>query len=629
MIFFCIQVMELIVSAKKVNMIWANMDKVIREKIQGGKLSEETRAELQISGTGLRRYSTYYRFKSGRSTREKPELNQILFEALRKEFINERSTEYPFEPAPKEHQVDQDFNFGSYLIRCHSHILEEIIDIKPPALFFIGGCVALYYAFAILVGGSMAILAWTWVFLGFFMFGFHIYFEWYLVNLRDQFIPRKYLKLWDEEGEEDVSQEEDIDGDQGPIELGESIAHFANFLSGQYECDAEPAPRPLFKRQSSLIKWTFSKAHMPDLLSSDGDEGDSNEETSLLSQYGDCEGSYSLISSDASDGSDERLPGWCDVDLQTTQPSWFVRMIIGGRPDRQQVLFWFSQKGPILFINILQVQLLFTGIYLGLVFLHFLPFVLRTYSWFFAIVYLILALGPLWAIHNNKKPLISVLTQVNSIGNMRKPHVVSDVLLEEKSLEVIRVFIILYKIRKFAEKQCSAPSLIQRNDADRRVSFETKCPFARLEIHQVGKAFDAIDTDGSGEIDRDEMSQLLLRMGACVSEDSLDRMFQLLDADGNGSIERNEFISWYVNNAEEDDKISPKQRARELFETFDLNKSGEITIGQFKRKLDSLNFGFGIDEIGAIANELDRDRSGAISLTELERLVEKHHPNRK
>ena len=151
--------------------------------------------------------------------------------------------------------------------------------------------------------------------------------------------------------------------------------------------------------------------------------------------------------------------------------------------------------------------------------------------------------------------------------------------------------------------------------------------FSNLELHQVGKTFDAIDSDGSGEIDREEMRQVLLRMGANIPPSGIDRLFALLDRDGSGTIERDEFIAWYADHLESNKHISPKERAEELFNSFDLNHSGEITIGMFKHKMDSFKFGFTIDEIGAIANELDRDRSGTICLGEFQRMLEKYQPS--
>ena len=59
---------------------------------------------------------------------------------------------------------------------------------------------------------------------------------------------------------------------------------------------------------------------------------------------------------------------------------------------------------------------------------------------------------------------------------------------------------------------------------------------------------------------------------------------------------------------------------------FDKDDAGEITIEEFKRKLDAFNVGFSIDEVGAIVNELDEDNSGTIGLHEFEDLLYKYYP---
>jgi Ca2+-binding EF-hand superfamily protein len=470
---------------------------------------------------------------------------------------------------------------GSYLVRCNTKVLESIIDIKPAALIFIACGVVGYYGFAMLVGGQVIILAWTWVFCCFFVLAFNIYFEWYLVNLRDKFLPRKILELWN--NEED--RERELSEQECNMSVGNLIA--------------------VLERTDSI---------------------EMGESSGLLDNASNADSTYSTNMNRA------ELPLWCDVDLDSVRHNWLTRKMVRGTPDRQQALFWFSHKGPEVFVLILQIQLLFIGIFVGFVVLHYAPFIYRHNGIWMTILYLVLSLGPLYYIDKNNKPLINVLSQINCIGHLRKPHIVSDVLLEEKSASVVQVFLILYKIRKFAEMQASGPTVHERRgshinprDVHAMMARNTRS-FTNLELHEVGKTFDAIDGDGNGEIDREEMSEVMLRMGANIPPEGLDQLFSLLDKDCNGSIERDEFIAWYADHMEADKDISPKERAHELFNSFDLNHCGEITIGMFKRKLDNFKFGFNIDEIGAIANELDRDRSGTISLHEFERMLVKYHP---
>lgn len=114
MTIFCIKVVELVIFAQDHHKVWLLMEKCVHEKRHGGDVTPEMMNELK-RGTGLRRYSSISRW-FGKNTRDKPELNQFLYEGLRHEFILERSVEFPFDPAPVESRVDEDFNFVSILV---------------------------------------------------------------------------------------------------------------------------------------------------------------------------------------------------------------------------------------------------------------------------------------------------------------------------------------------------------------------------------------------------------------------------------------------------------------------------------------------------------------------------------
>lgn len=433
---------------------------------------------------------------------------------------------------------------------------------------FIAFCVVCYYLFARLVGGSKFIMAWTWVCFGFFVLAFNFYFEWYLVDVRDQFLPRKILELW----KNDNARERNLESSFHHMSAGDLIS----VLSEEHNNprDQERESTLLLEREESMGQLTH--------LAND---------------------SYTNLSFSSNTMNPGELPGWCDVDLDEVTRSVCTKWLVGGIPDRQQSLFWFSHKGPDFFIFLLQIQLLFIGIFVGFVLLHFAPYIYRSSGPKMTVLYVALSLGPLYYLDKNNKPLVSVLSQLNCIGHLRKPHIVSDVILEEKSANVVKVFLILYKMRKFAEQQGARPTSLQLNikvsDVQTLMLRESHS-FSNLELHEVGKTFDAIDSDGSGEIDREEMRQVLLRMGANIPPSGIDRLFALLDQDGSGTIERDEFICWYANHLEADKHVTPKERAEELFNSFDLNHSGEITIGMFKKKMDNFKFGFTIDEIGAI-----------------------------
>ena len=64
---------------------------------------------------------------------------------------------------------------------------------------------------------------------------------------------------------------------------------------------------------------------------------------------------------------------------------------------------------------------------------------------------------------------------------------------------------------------------------------------------EVKKLFDVVDQDASGFIDRDEMSDLLSKLGRTdLAREEIDATFVKLDTDGSGRIEFEEFFQWYI-----------------------------------------------------------------------------------
>eukprot|EP01050_Picozoa_sp_SAG11_P022597 SAG11_NODE_4311_length_1953_cov_1.192017_2_plen_212_part_00 len=91
--------------------------------------------------------------------------------------------------------------------------------------------------------------------------------------------------------------------------------------------------------------------------------------------------------------------------------------------------------------------------------------------------------------------------------------------------------------------------------------------------------FSQIDSDGSGLLDREEVQELLLKMGNPVEEEQLDTIMYEIDNDGSGQLDLNEFLSWWKRAGKKkraaltavNDKMN---QIRDLFNEFDDDKSG-------------------------------------------------------
>jgi len=320
----------------------------------------------------------------------------------------------------------------------------------------------------------------------------------------------------------------------------------------------------------------------------------------------------------------DALPGWCDVDPEhyvNHERWWVTQKFVGGKPNRQQTLFWMDRHGPHIYMLILQVNLIFTGVHVGLLLLVFVPDILEDATLTISIIYCFFAFIPVIGIMYNKKRIVATLAQVCSVGCYRKWQIVRDVLRQQKTVAAVRTFVAIHNMHSLDQEgkdNTTEKKKLVGEDSERSALSES----GRAQVH---KTFDAFDTDGSGDISYDELKSLLARMGISSSPESFGRITAALDEDGNGFITRDEFVNWYTSMI--GSSMSLDTLARQMFDAFDVDNSGEVTLGEFKERLDMLSGnGFTLDEIGAIVNELDVDRSGTVDFEEFLAFLARHMP---
>lgn len=66
----------------------------------------------------------------------------------------------------------------------------------------------------------------------------------------------------------------------------------------------------------------------------------------------------------------------------------------------------------------------------------------------------------------------------------------------------------------------------------------------------VEDMFNMVDEDGSGILDREEMTAMIKKLGILVKEVEIDTLMEKLDADGSGGIEVDEFDRWLFNTSD-------------------------------------------------------------------------------
>mmetsp|Transcript_6699 Transcript_6699/g.9800 ORF Transcript_6699/g.9800 Transcript_6699/m.9800 type:complete len:526 (-) Transcript_6699:82-1659(-) len=317
------------------------------------------------------------------------------------------------------------------------------------------------------------------------------------------------------------------------------------------------------------------------------------------------------------------LPLWCAIDLDESMAnrSWIARTFVGRKPNRQDFLFWMDREGPHVYMSILQVNILFVGIYSALLILQYIEYMYSESSVGVFVTFLFASLAPVAIIILHKKKLVSILTQVSSVGVHRSPKFIADVTREEKTRQIIRSFEVIYKLGRFASEAGSREHVAS-------TGHRLLENLDLTEIHEVQQTFNAFDTTGDGSISHEEFKSLMNTLGANVSDENVTKMLNALDTDGSGEVSREEFLAWYAHHCAGEDgeeaHVSLHDQAKFLFGLFDSNNGGSITIGELMDKLEALNISFTIDELGAIVNELDEDNSGNISLHEFTEMFERY-----
>lgn len=99
----------------------------------------------------------------------------------------------------------------------------------------------------------------------------------------------------------------------------------------------------------------------------------------------------------------------------------------------------------------------------------------------------------------------------------------------------------------------------------------------------VDEVFRLCDTNGDGNIDGEELKEILRRLDMELTKEEVDNIREELDSTGDGLINKKEFTKWYVNSKE---RIQEKVRV--VFDKFDTNRSNSIDRDELRNLLETL-----------------------------------------
>jgi Ca2+-binding EF-hand superfamily protein len=142
-----------------------------------------------------------------------------------------------------------------------------------------------------------------------------------------------------------------------------------------------------------------------------------------------------------------------------------------------------------------------------------------------------------------------------------------------------------------------------------------------MQMEEVRELFDEIDEDGGGSLDKDELRELLEKLGLEVTDEKVDSVMLEMDADGEGAVELQEFLWWWKKAGKEYREKMTKLKdemndVKNLFDEFDDDGSGEIGEEELRALIQMLGVTFNEDELKATMLELDKDGSGEVDFQE-------------
>jgi Ca2+-binding EF-hand superfamily protein len=142
------------------------------------------------------------------------------------------------------------------------------------------------------------------------------------------------------------------------------------------------------------------------------------------------------------------------------------------------------------------------------------------------------------------------------------------------------------------------------------------------EYDHIMAVFMTFDTDGSGELDRREVTTLCRWLNFAHNDADVDRMFRDMDSDGSGSLNMDEFCRWLSTHRPDPQALyglHPRHYNEVLFQfhTFDRNQDGSLDENEFVGL--ALRQGYCREEAEArnLFRMIDTDRSSTVDLHEL------------
>jgi calcium-dependent protein kinase len=139
----------------------------------------------------------------------------------------------------------------------------------------------------------------------------------------------------------------------------------------------------------------------------------------------------------------------------------------------------------------------------------------------------------------------------------------------------------------------------------------------RLEVEDLGMAFEALDRDNTGLVTTEQLKSVLEEAGCSLVQQEIAGIMKNVDFSGDGCIEYSEFIAATIGSLF---KLE-EEEVWMCFKHFDTDHTGFITASCLDRALKKVGRRFSQADISHMLAEADLSRDGAVSYEEFREML--------
>ncbi len=218
--------------------------------------------------------------------------------------------------------------------------------------------------------------------------------------------------------------------------------------------------------------------------------------------------------------------------------------------------------------------------------------------------------------------MLQRLVNISSVEELKHHHVITECRREAGTKKAIRAMKLLRCMKSSFKKNSKV-----KDPNVKHAVIDRQSSVIQAKRDEVKEMFNIFDKSGDGDIDKDELDGLLKLMNMGSSAGSTTEILHQIDTDGSGVIDFEEFFDWYLDNlySPDDGDEDIESYVKDMFQMLlgDKNQT-QIQYAPFADAMSQIGGGIPPDDVRAIFNEIDDDKSGEISLGELTEFIKRH-----